>query len=471
MVVARRLLRPGHARSASGPPLKMNKLLQRLYAALALAFGIYAFLLAVEFRHEGVPLHTSKTLFGAGIMVVLFVLARFCFGARLRLQFFLILFTFGLLELALQTAALFGVLPGVNSKPRYPYARAYWSAEGRGNSIRNRFGWYYPAFDLKASKRIAAIGDSMVEAVEVPPTKNSAYLLQERLKAVSPDYAVFGLGTHGTAPGHYLKVLEYAEERFHPQEAIIYISIGSDVTESSKVLNPQRASDYIYYNLDDHNQLVLDPECKPAVDRFVANLELSHEPIFYCLPRILNSYCMTLQTVISVRETLAMRRDRAAHLAALQTGANNPDDVAQAVIGFNSSSFAINQSPEVKRAMRVLEAELMEFKKVCDRDGIRLHFVVVPVFPPVFYRTQSGRDWTLRIGDYDYLGPERELTAFARENNIQLFGLGAYIQSQRLDVEQICGFYFSNGSGHFTVDGHRFCADAIFQAFYQGRQP
>jgi hypothetical protein len=448
----------------------MNRLLQRLYLALALALGVYSFLLAVEFRREGVLLHTSKTLFGAGLVVVIFLAAAYRFGTRLKLQLFVALLSLGLLEFTLQAAALFGVLPGVNSKPKCPYARVYWSAEGRGNSIRNRFGWYYPAFDLRAPKRIAAIGDSMVEAVEVPPTRNHAYLLQQRLKAVSPDYSVLGLGTHGTCPAHYLKVLEYAQAHFHPQEAIIYIFSGNDITESSPVLNYQPISNYIYYNLDDQNHLVLNPASSSAAEDFVRNLELSHQPVLFCLPRIINSYCMTLQTVLSIRDTLATRRSKEALIAAARADTNNPEAVAHAALGFNSASFAIDQSPEVKRAIHIVEAELDEARAICDRDGIRLRVVVIPFFPPAFYDTQKGRNWTLRIGDYDYLGPERELTTFAREKNIELFGLGAYMQSQRLDVEEIRGFYLSHGSGHFTMEGHRFCADAVYDAFYQARQ-
>jgi hypothetical protein len=445
----------------------MNRLFCRLYLALAILFSLYGLLLIVEFHAESIPLQTSKTFWGAVFGVALFLLAALVFNGQWKLHLFLVLVTLGLLEFTLQAAALFGVLPAVNSKPKLPYARIYWTSEGRGNSIRNRFGWYYPAFDLAAPRQIAAVGDSMVEAMEVPRDRNHAFLLQQLLKADSPNYAVLGLGTHGTAPAHYIEVLEYAHRHFNPREAIVYISIGSDVTECSPALNHLPPAYYIYYDLDDHNQLVLNPGSVGARESFINSLELSHHSVFLCLPRILNSYCMTLQTALSIRDALAMRRARAARIAAFtQSGPHTADEIAQAAIGFNAASFAVNPSPEVHRAISVLEAEVLKCQSLCDQWGIPLHLVVLPVFPPDFYRTQSGRDWSLKIGDHDFAGPGRELAAFAADHHIQAFDLGAYMQSHRLPVDEIHSFYYAGGSGHFTEAGHRFCADAVYQAFY-----
>src|SRR5437867_3952530 len=71
----------------------------------------------------------------------------------------------GLVEVLLEGAGWLGLVPGVNTNQKVPFGRVYWTAEGRGNSIRNRFGWHYPEFDVQASRRVAVIGDSFVEAI------------------------------------------------------------------------------------------------------------------------------------------------------------------------------------------------------------------------------------------------------------------------------------------------------------------
>jgi hypothetical protein len=50
-------------------------------------------------------------------------------------------------------------------------------------------------------------------------------------------------------------------------------------------------------------------------------------------------------------------------------------------------------------------AELGRLKEMCDSYGITLRLVTIPCFPERFYETQRGRDWTMHIGDFDFLAP------------------------------------------------------------------
>jgi hypothetical protein len=448
----------------------MNKFLQRVFVVLAVAFAAFALLLTRSFPVQGIALMTSKTFFGAIFCSLFFLVAAFKLGKEWKFRIFLVLFVLFALEFALQATAWLGLLPGVNTKLGCPYARVYWTAEGRGNSIRNSFGWYYPEFDLKAPKRIVTIGDSMVEAVEVPRTRNHSVLLQQLLRQDSPDWAVLGLGIHGTAPSYDFEVLNYAQKHFKPQEAIVYLSLGSDIRESSARLNGA-SSEYIYYDLGPGNQLVLNPASAAHRDRFLRNLELSYQPFICWLPTLLSSHCMTLQSVLSARDMLVRRRLKAARIAAEGGATADATKRGYQELGLSPVPFAVNQSEDVKLAMAVLKRELEHCKEICDGCGIRLRVVTLPAFPPAFYETQKGRDWTTKIGDYDYLQPERELTAFAKEKNIELFPLGSYIQSKKMEPEEIRSLYFSNGTGHFTEKGHRFCAQAVYEAFYQTKHP
>src|SRR5207253_7565446 len=106
----------------------------------------------------------------------------------------------------------------------------------------------------------------------------------------------------------------------------------------------------------------------------------------------------------------------------------------------------------------VMFAELGRLNEMCDSYGITLRLVTIPCFPERFYETQRGCDWTMHIGDFDFLAPERRIAQFASEHGISHLELGSLMQAKKLDVEEIRALYLSHGIGHFSEAGHRFCA-------------
>ncbi len=446
------------------------RFINRLFLTLALAFVAFGALSAFAAQREGTRV-LSNTVAGCLVLALGFLWAAVRCKKEGKIRLFLMVLSLSVVELIFQATAWLGLLPGVSTKVSCPYGRVYWTSEGLGNSIRNSDGWYYPEFDLGASNRIAMIGDSFVEAVEVHRTRNQAAVLQGLLKQDSPAWSVLALGTHGTSPAHHLDVLEYAQQHFQPREVILCLYLGNDITESSPALNYTPPADFIYYDLDDHNNLVLNPASADCRDRLRRLRESNHAGLFWSLPRILPSHCMMLQSALSIRDAISRRRRRTAlQAAAEQAQPNNAAAREMGGAGLNSAPFAVNPTPEARRALRVMERELERCQEICERHGIRLRLVTIPVFPAAFYQTQKGRDWTLKIGDYDYLGPERELAVFALDHKLPLLALGAYLQARKLDVEDIRKLYWFQGTGHFTEAGHDLCARAIQQSFYMDKK-
>ena len=65
-----------------------------------------------------------------------------------------------------------------------------------------------------------------------------------------------------------------------------------------------------------------------------------------------------------------------------------------------------------------------------------------------------------------FINPEKALQEFAQENNIPFLSMGHFMYENRLKVDEIQGLYYSNGLGHFTPDGHKYFANAIYACFY-----
>ena len=437
----------------------MNRISRRILLFLAVVCATYATLFAVNLHHLELPAARSKLVWAGFSTALFFALAAWKFPPRWRLNLFALLISVLLLEAVLQMCGWLGLLPGVNTKLKLPYGRVYWTGEGFGNSVRNRHGWNVPEFDLKAPRRIAVIGDSFVEAVEVPRSKNFSVLLQQSLRSSGHGSAVLALGTHGTSPAQHIEVLNYAQKFFQPQEAIIVLYMG-DLADSSTAFNYVPPDSYIYYTLDAAGHLQINPASEPFRRHVIKSMENCHRPVPLQLPFLLNSHCMTLQSIVSLRDGLAMKK-RADSFAAR----------GYARTGLNPAPFARERSADAQAAMAVMLKELDRLREICHTNGIAMSIVTIPIIPREFYDTQRGTNWTLAIGDYDYLWPDRDLAAFAQTNRIGYLSLANAFKQKNMSVEEIHELFLSNGSGHFSERGHRLCAQAVFDTFYAPPKP
>ncbi|MEQ1861082.1 MAG: hypothetical protein ABMA13_14190 [Chthoniobacteraceae bacterium] len=442
----------------------MARFLRRVLLGVSGALAIFTALLVVGNVAAGAPFHTGALVWATPIAAALLALAAFKLTTRRQFLLVFLLVNTLLLELLLEAAGWLGVLPGITDKDRCAYGRVYWTAEGRGNSIRNRFGWYAPAFDLAAPHRIAVIGDSLVEAVEVHRTRNAATRLGDLLRSRPGGFAVLGLGAHGTAPAHSLEILDYATRHFTPREAIFVLSIGSDIRESSRALNGLPPDAFIYFGLDASGRAVPDPASTTARENFMRSIELPHSNPLVQVPFILRTHCMLLQTARSMRDAVSLRRRLAARPDPGIVGDIERDDFFRN--GFDPTPFAIPPSPESQRALAVMLAELRLAKETCDARGVVFRIVTVPHFPTAFYRTQTGAAWTAQVGAYDYLRPERDVAAFAAAESIPCLALGTVMSAEKMSVDDIRAFYLLDGVGHLSERGHEFVAAQIARAFY-----
>src|SRR5437867_8778462 len=192
----------------------MARLLRITFSALAALLAIYAGLFAWWLHTIGSSPLTAKSLWLPVVGIVFFLGAARRASVPAQFGIIVSLVCLILIEALLQIASWVGLLPGVNTKAKVPYGRVYWASEGRGNAVRNRFGWHFPEFDLRAKHRVAVIGDSFVEAVEVGRSRNLAAQLQNALKEHAVDWSVLGLGSHGTCPAYHLDVIDYAQRHF-----------------------------------------------------------------------------------------------------------------------------------------------------------------------------------------------------------------------------------------------------------------
>lgn len=127
-----------------------------------------------------------------------------------------------------------------NSNPQTGTFTAGKFAQQRGNWTINNHGWNSPInYDDRSSddrKRIAVIGDSYVEAIQVDSDKTFTSILQDSLQAVADVYA---FGKSGAPFSQYLYLSRYLNERYNP-DVFVFTLIHNDFAESIYTDNPNQ---------------------------------------------------------------------------------------------------------------------------------------------------------------------------------------------------------------------------------------
>jgi hypothetical protein len=115
--------------------------------------------------------------------------------------------------------------------------------------VTNNYGFVSEREYVKGSNpSVVVIGDSYVEAMQVPYQRSIAGKLEE-LMAPSK---VYSIGVSGAPLSQYLHYAEYAKREFSP-EAFVFVIVGNDFDESLCGVKPQRG----FYCFNEQMSLVL----------------------------------------------------------------------------------------------------------------------------------------------------------------------------------------------------------------------
>lgn len=446
------------------------------YRTVLLTCGVliltYVALVAFGMQHRGERLTTpgfwalqfwAAMVFGGFLLFAAFKLKR-----SIALNVIVLLFSVALLEMGLQLCGWMGWLPGVfSTKPKCPFGRVYFTVEGFGNSLRNRHGWYAEEFNLAAPHKIALIGDSFVEALEVHRSRTHGAVLQKHLRDAQRPDAILPLGTYGTSPAQHLATMEYALKHFRPQEIVLFLYAGNDVSDSSPQLNHLPPGHFFYYSDDPVNGLTLSPEDVQTRARFLRQLEFSHQSWRATSAETLASHCMILQTALSVKDGVRGMTRRHPPQA---TAVAHDDPTGEPVRRLGLNPRAFTTSAEVAAATETMLLALRASEDLCRSNALPLRVVTLPFFPPAFYEQPSGTNWTLQLGRYDFAAPQRHIAEHCRTRAVPFLDFTEYLRAEGFTPEAIRALYFVNGSGHFNERGHELCARAVFQTFYT-REP
>ena len=173
-------------------------------------------------------------------------------------------------EMGLRVAGLkypaFYTVDAVRGFALRPGAQGEWTREGRGEVRINRAGFRGRDVDQSPAPgvlRIAVLGDSFTEALQVDEQQSFVQQLQKRLASAEScslrrkdsagvEVLNFGVGAYGT--GQQLLTWRHLARRYRPDWVLLVVYPGNDFTDNE----PVSRSDRPVFVLDAQNNLVVD---------------------------------------------------------------------------------------------------------------------------------------------------------------------------------------------------------------------
>ncbi|MGE5640956.1 MAG: SGNH/GDSL hydrolase family protein [Clostridia bacterium] len=341
-----------------------------------------------------------------------------------------------------------------------PGAKGWFTFEGRGFVQVSPAGFRDRTHDLRKPKntyRVAVLGDSYAEAMQVDFKSTFWWQLQEKLQACAPkDVQVevmnFGVSGYGTAQEAIQ--LERTAIRYEPDLVLLAFTNGNDLLNNSRKLETEK--DRPFYTLDAQNNLRLDDSFAQSAD-FHARSEPWLE-----YSRIAADRFRIVQMAHQAKKTLAALKAKAGTAQATEKA---PRTLPGVEPGTDASVLAPPRDATWQEAWAVTEALITRMNAFSKKHGAGFALTTIP------YAAQVNPDRDLRRNLQDALGVsdlfyiERRMAALGQQQGFTVIPL-AYEMQKRADSDGVYLHGFRNvalGTGHWNEAGHKMAAELLSQ--------
>jgi len=336
-----------------------------------------------------------------------------------------------------------------------PYAEGWWEKEGRAYihissaGLRDR---EHTKEKPSGTFRVAVIGDSYTEALQVPIEQTYWAIAEEKLggcrslKSQQIEVMNFGVSGYGTAQERLLlqrKVWDYA-----PDLILLAFFTGNDIRDNSLALSGDQMRPY--FAMQDGG-LSVDTRFRRTLTYRMQSIPLTSE--LFELSRV-------LQVVREARYRLSgFVRDRAFR-------ADRPLETDAARMPLESFVYLEPQEDAWQDAWQVTEALLDEIRNDANRHGAQFLLMTLSNPMQVHPDPRQRKQYAEALGVSDLFYPDRRLASWAERKQVQWTGLAepmaAYAAAHQTFLH---GFANATiGDGHWNVDGHRVAGELVAES-------
>jgi hypothetical protein len=294
--------------------------------------------------------------------------------------------------------------------------------------------------------RIAILGDSNAEALQVPLESTFWSVLERQLKSCrafgNRDVEIINFGVSGYGTAQELLTFRHRVTTYSPDVTVLAFYAGNDVRNNSKELEPFKLRPF--FNIQDGN-LVLD-------NSFLSNREyLSLKSNFDR-----RKFLFDLRTFQLMRKLKSVFEQWEGGQAATARDTNIEP-------GLDDSVFLAPTASAWKEAWQITERLIVATRDEVAAGGGRFLVLSIPigiqVHPNPEMRNRFMR--TLHVDDLWY--PESRIREFAQTEKIDAMTLGRTFQSYA-EKNQVYLHGFKNtrlGTGHLNENGHKLIGESL----------
>jgi hypothetical protein len=298
------------------------------------------------------------------------------------------------------------------------------------------------------TRRVALLGDSFVEAIQVPFELSITALLEKRIpKTEVLNFAVSGTGT----ARQYLALREYGL-RYNPDLVLLFLFAGNDISDNSDDLQGRPYVPYPLLTAD--NRLARDANGQPLFTSF-----RDPEPGRSAIAVAIKDHWKTYRFI---REAIDKSPEAGSVLYRLGL-ADTPPQSVSAFSNENLGPYEIYRrplKPAWSNAWEVTEELVLATRELANARGARFAVVLVPAaweVHPHLWEAILHKFPAMRRADLDLDQPSQRLSRFLEAQNVTVFNLLPDFRR----AARAPGSLYIPADAHWTSDGHRLAAELI----------
>ena len=327
--------------------------------------------------------------------------------------------------------------------PRYgtglrPGAEGWYTKEGKAYVRINEHGMRdqsYPISKPAQTYRIALLGDSYAEAIQVPVEHTFWYIAEQQLRKCSYtagiNIEILNFGVSGYGTGQELLLLRHHVWQFEPDAILLAFLTGNDLSDNVRELKKINYQPYFHYQ---KGELVLDQSYLQSADYRlrqgnagrILQIGLDHSRILQLANRARNQ---------------------------LRATARNPQASEQ---GLAPEIYQAPKREVWKQAWRVTEGLLALMHQEVRAQNASFFVVTltnsIQVHPDEKLRNRERN----RMGVTDLFYPDRRIQSIGATHGFPVLSLAPLLHAHVVHThEYLHGFDDTLGQGHWNKAGHR----------------